>query len=65
MAISLIPVLNPNELNTYRNEAVWNHSAGTITFNNTTGSESVSLAHRGGASLVFGNQVTTEFNPNK
>jgi len=64
MSISLIPVLNPNELNMYRNEAVWNHSAGTITFNNTTGAESVSLAHRGGASLVFGNQVTTEFNPN-
>jgi hypothetical protein len=64
MAVSIIPVLNPNELNTYRSEAVWNHSAGTIAFNNTTGSESVSLAHRGGASLVLGNQVTTEFNPN-
>lgn len=64
MAVLSIPVLNPNELNTYRNEAVWNHSAGTISFNNTTGSESVSLAHRGGASLVFGNQVTSEFNPN-
>jgi hypothetical protein len=64
MAVLSIPVLNPNELNTYRNEAVWNHSAGTIAFNNTTGAESISLAHRGGASLVFGNQVTTEFNPN-
>lgn len=64
MAVLSIPILNPNESNTYRNEAVWNHSAGTISFNNTTGSESISLAHRGGASLVFGNQVTSEFNPN-
>jgi hypothetical protein len=64
MALLSIPISNPNELNTYRNEAVWNHSAGTIAFNNTTGLESISLAHRGGASLVFGNQVTSEFNPN-
>lgn len=64
MAISLVPTLNPNEVNVYRNEAVWNHNAGTLTFNNTTGSETVSIAHRGGGSFVFGNQVTSEFNPN-
>ena len=54
----------PNEINTYRNEVVWNHTAGAIVFNNTTGQESVSIAHRGGASLVFGNQTTSEFHPN-
>jgi hypothetical protein len=54
----------PNEINTYRNEVVWNHTAGAIVFNNTTGQETVSIAHRGGASLVFGNQTTAEFNPN-
>ena len=64
MAISIVPTANSNEVNVYRNEAVWNHNAGTITFNNTTGSETVSIAHRGGGSLVFGNQVTSEFNPN-
>ena len=64
MSTILVPTLNPNEINVYRNEAVWNHNAGTLTFNNTTGSESVSIAHRGGASFVLGNQVTSEFSPN-
>jgi len=41
-----------------------NHTSGAIVFNNTTGQESVSIAHRGGASLVFGNQTTSEFHPN-
>ena len=54
----------PNEINTYRNEAVWNHTAGAMVFNNTTGQETVSMAHRGGASLVFGNQTSSEFHPN-
>lgn len=54
----------PNEVNVFRNEAVWNHSAGAIVFNNTTGQESVSIAHRGGGSVVFGNQTTSEFHPN-
>lgn len=54
----------PNEINTYRNEVVWNHTAGAMVFNNTTGQESVSIAHRGGASLVFGNQTSSEFHPN-
>ena len=44
---------SPNEINTYRNEVVWNHTAGAMVFNNTTGQESVSIAHRGGASLVL------------
>lgn len=64
MATTLVSTFNPNEINVYRNEAVWNHNAGTLTFNNTTGSESVSIAHRGGASFVLGNQVTSEFSPN-
>lgn len=54
----------PNEINTYRNEVVWNHTAGAMVFNNTTGQETVSIAHRGGASLVFGNQTSSEFHPN-
>lgn len=54
----------PNEINTYRNEVVWNHTAGAMVFNNTTGQETVSIAHRGGASLVFGNQTSAEFHPN-
>ena len=54
----------PNEINTYRNEVVWNHTAGAMVFNNTTGQETVSMAHRGGASLVFGNQTSSEFHPN-
>ena len=32
-----IPVNNPNEVNNYRNKAVWNHTAGAMTFNNSTG----------------------------
>ena len=55
---------SPNEINTFRNEVVWNHTAGAMVFNNTTGQESVSMAHRGGASLVFGNQTSSEFHPN-
>jgi len=50
----------PNEINTYRNEVVWNHTAGAMIFNNTTGQETVSIAHRGGASLVFGNQTSSD-----
>ena len=54
----------PNEVNVYRNEAVMNHTSGAMVFNNTTGQESVSIAHRGGGSLVFGNQTTSEVHPN-
>jgi hypothetical protein len=59
-----IPVNNPNEVNNYRNKAVWNHTAGAIAFNNSTGREYIQLAHKSGSNLTFGNQVTSEFNPN-
>jgi hypothetical protein len=59
-----IPVNNPNEVNNYRNKAVWNHTAGAMTFNNSTGREYIQLAHKSGSNLTFGNQVTSEFNPN-
>lgn len=59
-----IPVNNPNEVNNYRNKAVWNHTAGAMTFNNSTGREYIHLAHKSGSHLTFANQVTSEFNPN-
>lgn len=59
-----IPVNNPNEVNNYRNKAVWNHTAGALTFNNSTGREYVHIAHKSGSHLTFANQATSEFNPN-
>lgn len=59
-----IPVNNPNEVNNYRNKTVWNHTAGALTFNNSTGREYIHIAHKGGAHLTFANQATSEFNPN-
>ena len=56
---------NPDAVNTFSNETVWNHGCGTIAFNNTTGSENMSFAHRSGANLTFSNQATSEFNPNQ
>jgi len=55
---------NPNEINNYRNKVVWNHTAGALTFNNSTGREYIHIAHKSGSNLTFGNQVTSEFNPN-
>lgn len=62
--IPTIPVNNPNEVNNLRNKVVWNHSAGALTFNNSTGREYVHIAHKSGAHLTFANQATSEFNPN-
>jgi len=59
-----IPIKNPNEVNNYRNKAVWNHTAGALTFNNSTGREYVHVAHKSGSHLTFANQATSEFNPN-
>lgn len=59
-----IPIKNPNEVNNYRNKAVWNHTAGALTFNNSTGREYVHIAHKSGSHLTFANQATSEFNPN-
>ena len=59
-----IPIKNPNEVNNYRNKAVWNHTAGALTFNNSTGREYVHIAHKSGSHLTFANQSTSEFNPN-
>lgn len=59
-----IPVNNPNEVNNYRNKAVWNHTSGALTFNNSTGREYVHIAHKSGSHLTFANQATSEFNPN-
>lgn len=59
-----IPINNPNEVNNYRNKAVWNHTAGALTFNNSTGREYVHIAHKSGSHLTFANQATSEFNPN-
>jgi hypothetical protein len=56
---------NPDAVNTFSNETVWNHGCGTIAFNNKTGSENMSFAHRSGANLTFSNQTTSEFNPNQ
>ena len=61
--MSAIPVA-PLEVDTYRHEAVINQSAGAIVFKNSSGREVLSIAHRGGASLVFANGITSEFNPN-
>ena len=62
--MSDIPIKNPNEVNNYRNKAVWNHTAGALTFNNSTGREYVHIAHKSGSNLTFANQATSEFNPN-
>ena len=62
--IQTIPINNPNEVNNLRNKVVWNHSAGALTFNNSTGREYVHIAHKSGAHLTFANQATSEFNPN-
>lgn len=59
-----IPTNNPNEVNNYRNKTVWNHTAGAVTFNNSTGREYIQLAHKSGSNLTFANQATSEFNPN-
>lgn len=59
-----IPINNPNEVNNHRNKVVWNHTAGALTFNNSTGREYVHIAHRSGSHLTFANQATSEFNPN-
>ena len=64
MSTPEIPVNSPNEVNNYRNKAVWNHTAGAFTFNNSTGREYIQLAHKSGGSLTFANQATSEFNPN-
>ena len=59
-----IPIKNPNEVNNYRNKVVWNHTAGAVTFENSTGREYIQIAHRSGSNLTFANQATSEFNPN-
>lgn len=59
-----IPINNPNEVNNFRNKVVWNHTAGALTFNNSTGREYVHIAHKSGSHLTFANQATSEFNPN-
>lgn len=63
MAVNITPD-NANEVNNYRNKAVWNNTAGSVVFNNSTGREYVSLTHRSGSNLTFANQTTSEFNPN-
>jgi len=55
---------NANEINNFRQSTVWNHTAGTLKFNNSTGREYVHIAHKSGSNLTFGNQATSEFNPN-
>jgi len=63
MSVS-IPTETPNEVNNYRNKAVWNNTAGSVVFNNSTGREYVALSHRSGSNITFANQATSEFNPN-
>lgn len=63
MAVN-IQTENPNEVNNYRNKSVWNNTAGSVVFNNSTGREYVALTHRSGSNITFANQATSEFNPN-
>lgn len=64
MATPLFNISNPQEYEQYRNEAGQVHTAGSFIFDNSTGTERVSLTHQSGSTMVFANQATSMFNPN-
>jgi len=59
-----IQINNEIEKSTYRHETVWNNTAGTLVFDNSTGRENISMAHRSGSSITWSNKVTSELNTN-
>jgi hypothetical protein len=60
----LFDIKNPQEYNMYRNETGQVHTAGSMIFDNSTGTERVSLTHQSGSTIVMANQSTSLFNPN-
>jgi hypothetical protein len=55
---------NPIESTINRDEVVWNHNAGALVFDNTTGKQRVHLTHRSGANWYMNDKVVSTFSPN-
>ena len=59
-----LPIQNPQELKTLRSGAIHKGPGITQVFDGTTGQQTASTSHHGGANLTYSMQTTSEFNPN-
>lgn len=55
---------NPIENVVDRDEVVWNHNAGALVFDNTTGKQRVHITHKSGANWYMNDKVVSTFSPN-
>ena len=55
---------NPIENVVDRDEVVWNHNAGALVFDNTTGKQRIHITHKSGANWYMNDKVVSTFSPN-
>ena len=55
---------NPIENVVDRDEVVWNHNAGALVFDNTTGKQRVHMTHKSGANWYMNDKVVSTFSLN-